>query len=93
MLAIYWDEDEAYEAALRSRPVYVYNDFGGGNADYKKIHRGGCRTLDVDPRRKKTSYPKICGEDLEQLLRWLRSNRGPEGSGYTWCAVCAPTAG
>ncbi len=92
MLAIYWDEDAAYEAALRSGLLFVYNDFGGGNADYKKIHRSDCRTLDIDPSLNKTSYPKICGSDREQLIRWLQRNRGPEGSGYTWCAVCAPDA-
>ena len=88
MLSIYYNDDAGYEARLESGPVYVYNDFGGSDPGYMKLHRADCRTLQIRRGLKKTSVRKVCGDTLDELIRWLRDNRGPEGKGYTVCSVC-----
>ena len=88
MFKIFRNDDTAYEAARHSWAHYIYNDFGGRNPTYKKLHHADCRTLDLKPGLKTTSVPKVCSDSRAELLAWILTNRGPEGSGYTLCQVC-----
>jgi len=88
MLSIHQNDDASYEAALKSATLYVYNDFPGGNPQYKKLHRSDCRTLQLRPGLKKTSVRKVCSDHLDELVQWLLCNRGREGEGYTMCSLC-----
>ena len=90
MLSIHLNDDASYEGALKSGAVYIYNynDFGGSDPRYKKLHRSNCRTLQLKPGLRKTSVRKVCSDSLDELVQWVLRNRGPEGAGYTLCPVC-----
>jgi hypothetical protein len=89
----FYRDDLAYEHWLKNIGGYVYNDFGGSNVDYKKLHKSDCRMLhNVRSGQRKTSYRKICSPDLSELRQYISQNRGSEGVGYSLCAFCLLSA-
>lgn len=93
MIKEFYNDDLGYKAWLRDVGGYVYNDFGGGNVKYKKLHRSDCRMLhNVRPGQMKTSVRKICSSDLSELEQYISQKRGPEGVGYSRCVPCFPDA-
>ena len=92
MIEIFYHDEVGYGAWLRDVGGYVYNDSGGTNVDYKKLHRSDCIMLhNTRPGSKKTNVRKICSPTLDELLQYnIRRNRGPQGMGYSLCAYCSP---
>lgn len=90
-IKLFRNDDAGYEQWLNQAGGYVYNDFGGGDVEYKKLHRSSCNQLrKVKPGQKKTSVPKICSSNLAKLLEYLQRERGCEGEGYSPCKYCSP---
>lgn len=89
MIQEFYNDDPAYEYWLKNIGGYVYNDFGGSNVNYKKLHRSDCRMLhNVRSGQRKTSVRKICSSDLSGLKQYVSQKRGSEGIGYSLCAFC-----
>lgn len=65
---------------------YVYNDFGGSRAEYKKLHHYDCAQLhNLGGGYIRTSVIKICSDNLHDLIKWLEKYRGLLNTGYTYC--------
>lgn len=83
--------DHKYEEWLTQVRGYVYNDFGGRNVAYKKLHKSTCSQLhNVRSGQMKTSVRKICSSDIQELVVWLEKTRGPLDTGYSPCGICKP---
>jgi len=93
MIRKFHQNEPAYERWLRNTGGYVYNDFGGSNVNYKKLHKSDCRMLhNIRSGQMKTSVRKICSSDLSELERYVNQKRGPEGVGYSLCTFCFSSA-
>lgn len=88
MVIRFKNDDVNYEMWLRETGGFVYNNFGGQNIDYKKLHRSDCTFLHIRLGDMKTSYEKICSSELPELVSWLTSNNME----YSLCKICAPDA-
>lgn len=93
MIVQFKNDDKGYLNWIRDNPNgYVYNDFGGADVTYKKLHRADCKLLhNIPPRWKKTSYRKICCSNFYELVNWLKENRGPQDTGFSFCMACEPS--
>lgn len=80
------DQEEQYSNWLKNVGGYVYNNFGGQNINYKKLHRSDCDYLNMRPNDLKTSVEKICCIDLIQLENWLKFNNLE----FSYCKYCKP---
>ncbi len=91
MIVEFKNQEGEYMEWQRVNPHgYVYNDFGGLNPQYNKLHEANCwRLNNLGGGSKRTSYRKVCSSNLSELQRWIEDNRGPEGKAYSRC-ICSP---
>lgn len=81
MLIHFVNKDSDYETWCRdNRYGYVFNNFGGNvnRADMNKVHKVNCSYLwrKIDEGKRTTKYEKICSSDLDQLIDFVKSERG-----------------
>ena len=89
MIKRFKNDDDGYENWRREEGGFIYNNFGGHNINYKKLHTSICKWLDIGrPRDKKTSVEKICCANINDLITWL----GLKGMEYSFCPQCKPEA-
>ena len=83
------NDDQAYLDFITENGGYVYNDFGGSEVKYKKLHRYDCAALhNLGRGSLRTSVRKVCSGNLKDLLEWLNKERGIFGKGYSECPYC-----
>ena len=87
VISYYYKNEQEFKSWIKTNRLgYIYNDFGGANPEYKKVHDANCIWVD----KMNTNIKKVCSEDLAELIAWLRKNRGLQGDGYTPCNNCHP---
>ncbi len=88
MVQEFFNQESEYDAYLRGRRAYVFNDFGAGEG---RLHHADCAMLNrAGPAAhgNHTSVRKICSYDLASLEVHVRANVGAEGSAYQKCSFC-----
>jgi len=80
------DDDYSYVEFIKNNGGFVYNDFGGNNVSYKKLHHYDCAFLhNLGGGKSRTRVRKICSPNKEDLIDWLNKERGILGKGYSEC--------
>ena len=76
-------DEPGYERWIAEHPEgWVFNNFGGGNQTYNKLHHLPCWNINKPSQRGRwTVYEKLCCPDRECIGRTIAQRRGPED---TW---------
>ena len=79
-------EDQSFLDFIRKNEGYVFNDFGGSQVQYQKLHHYDCAYLhNLGRGSLRTSVRKVCSSSKEDLINWLNEKRGKINIGYTEC--------
>lgn len=89
MIKEFHNDDSSYDAYIKNAndEVFVYNDFPSKDIKYRKIHKSDCIKLNNVRGGKKTSYRKICCNDLNELIQYI-TKRDSRKIGYSLCNFC-----
>lgn len=80
------NDDQAYIEFITKNGGFVYNNFGGSNVLYKKLHHFDCAWLhNLGGGKLRTSVKKVCSQDKNDLITWLEEERGILDRGYSEC--------
>lgn len=80
--------DAGYQEWLEGHEQgYVFNFFGGMDANYNKIHHASCCRLSGGQEGQKTTISKLCSDDLAELEKTATELRG-EKEDWTYCKTC-----
>lgn len=69
------------------RSGYVFNYFGGNDANYNKLHKASCYSLFSGQQGKRTTVRKVCSDSLTELKKTATELRGGSGD-WTLCRKC-----
>ena len=81
------ESDEDLQRIWHEGRGLVYNDYTGTGASgwrFNILHAASCRWIQT----METHIPKYFFEDLNDAVRWLTSNRGPERECWRRCDTC-----
>ena len=86
----FYNQEAEYQQFLREGAAFICNNLKTGQ-QYHKVHRSDCNILNNSGPAKTgshTSVAKLCSRDLNDLVRALTQEYGPEGTGFTFCQIC-----
>lgn len=94
---LFQNDDDGYREWVRQNPDgYIINVPSQTRkaSDLLKFHRGKCPTLNwwLPKPNLTTSYWKLCDQELEPLIEWVKANRPfhPGCPSPVWCSECDP---
>lgn len=94
---LFQNDDDGYREWVRQNPDgYIINVPSQTRkaSDLLKFHRGNCPTLNwwLPKPNLTSSYWKLCGQQLEPLIDWVKVNRPfhPGCPSPVWCSECDP---
>jgi hypothetical protein len=78
MCQVFRNDEPSYEAWVASHPRgWVFNNFGGGNPTYNKLHRLPCSAINrPSDRGRWTVVEKICCDDRACIEQTIGQRRG-----------------
>lgn len=97
MLAIFNGSDQRYRKWLKAHIAgFVINTRRRTDPDYMVLHRAACSSISRYTSVARSgafterAYIKVCGEKVEELRSWAKSNGRPDGSFSIECSRCKP---
>jgi hypothetical protein len=92
MVKRFFEKEAEYEAWYQAnKSGYVFNYFDGTEAQSKmnKVHKADCPYLrrKSDEGKRTTKYEKVCSSKLEELLKFIKEQRG---NSWEPCMLCKP---
>lgn len=68
---------------------FVFNNFGGRDEAYNILHRATCSFLSRACDDGRSTYEKVCGEEISSLVTVVECLRAGAG-GWKECGICRP---
>ena len=90
MAVEFYNQEAEYGLYVSQGAAFVCNNLGTGPENHI-VHRSDCSILNRAGPAKyglHTSVRKRCSRDLEDLVRSLTGEFGPEAQGFRYCQFC-----